>query len=80
MNENEIFEVVKNVTLEVLPFIPPDLVILEGNLKDLGANSIDRMEVVTRTMETLGLNVPLLEFGRVKDLRGLVDVFARFVK
>jgi polyketide biosynthesis acyl carrier protein len=63
MNENEIFEVVKNVTLEVLPFIPPDLVILEGNLKDLGANSIDRMEVVTRTMETLGLNVPLLEFG-----------------
>lgn len=78
MSEKDVFQTVKQVTLEVMPFLPPGQITIQGNLKDLGANSIDRMEVVTRTMEVLGLDVPLVEFGQVKDIRGLVDVFFRF--
>ncbi|RPI70734.1 MAG: acyl carrier protein [Desulfobacteraceae bacterium] len=78
MSELEVFQVIKRVTLEVLPFLPPDHITIEKNLKELGANSIDRMEVVTRSMEELGIKVPLVEFGKVKDLGGLVNVFHRF--
>lgn len=78
MTQLDVFQTVKRVTLEVLPFLPPEGVSIEKNLKDLGANSIDRMEVVTRSMESLGIKVPLVEFGKVKNLEGLVDVLHRF--
>jgi polyketide biosynthesis acyl carrier protein len=78
MNQQELFQVVKKVTLEVLPFLPPGEVTMEKSLKDLGANSIDRMEVVTRSLEMLELNIPLVEFAKVKSLRGLVDVLNQF--
>ncbi|MCX6581269.1 MAG: phosphopantetheine-binding protein [Candidatus Aminicenantes bacterium] len=78
MTQLDVFQTVKKVTLEVLPFLPPEEVSIEKNLKDLGANSIDRMEVVTRSMESLGIKVPLMEFGKVKNLEGLVDVLHRF--
>lgn len=79
MDQQYVFQVVKKVTLEVLPFLPPEKVTIEKSLKDLGANSIDRMEVVTRSLEMLGLNIPLVEFGKVRNLRELVDVFNKFV-
>jgi polyketide biosynthesis acyl carrier protein len=69
-----VFQTVRKVTLEVLPFLSPEQVTMEKSLKDLGANSIDRMEVVTRSLEMLGLDIPLVEFAKVKDLRGLVEV------
>lgn len=78
MSELDVFQVVKKVTSEVLPFLPPDNITIEKNLKELGANSIDRMEVVTRSMEELGIKVPLVEFGKVKNLEGLVNVLHRF--
>jgi polyketide biosynthesis acyl carrier protein len=78
LTQLDVFQTVKKVTLEVLPFLPPEEVSIEKNLKDLGANSIDRMEVVTRSMESLGIKVPLMEFGKVKNLEGLVDVLHRF--
>lgn len=74
MTQEHVIQTVKKVTLEVLPFLSTGDVTLEKSLKDLGANSIDRMEVVTRSLEMLGLNIPLVEFAKVKDLRGLVEV------
>jgi polyketide biosynthesis acyl carrier protein len=78
VTQEDVFQTVKKVTLEVLPFLAPEHVTMQKNLKDLGANSIDRMEVVTRSLEMLELNIPLVEFGKVKDLRGLVEVLHRF--
>jgi polyketide biosynthesis acyl carrier protein len=78
LNEQDVFQIVKRVTVEVLPFIPSNHITIEKSLKDLGANSIDRMEVVTRSMEELAVKIPLVEFGRVKNLEGLVNVLHRF--
>ncbi len=74
MTQEHVIQTVKKVTLEVLPFLSPGDVTMEKSLKDLGANSIDRMEVVTRSLEMLGLDIPLVEFAKVKDLRGLVEM------
>jgi len=78
MTQEDVFQTVKTVTLEVLPFLTGDDVTPEKSLKDLGANSIDRMEVVTRSLEMLELKIPLVEFGKVKNLQGMVDVLHRF--
>ncbi len=79
MTENDIFETVKKVILEVLPFLSPADVAIDKSLKDLGANSIDRAEVVTISMENLGLKIPMLEFGKAKNIRDLVGVLQNFL-
>ena len=74
MSKEHVFEVVKNVISEILPDVQSDLISRDKSLKELGANSIDRMEVVTMSMEELGLKIPLMSFAQVNNIQGLVDV------
>jgi polyketide biosynthesis acyl carrier protein len=74
ITKTEVFNVVKNNILDILPKVQPDMVSIEKSLSDLGANSVDRMEVVTLSMEDLGVKIPLLSFAGVTNIEGLVDV------
>ncbi|GGX32839.1 acyl carrier protein [Aquimarina muelleri] len=74
MSKEHVFEVVKNIIVEVLPDVELDQVSIEKSLKDLGANSIDRMEIVTMSMEELDLKIPLMSFAQVGNIEGMVDV------
>lgn len=78
MNEHEVFEVVRDKTVEVLPEVAPAEVSIDGSLVDLGANSIDRVDIVTLSMEELGVTIPPTEFADVKDLRSLVTLLERY--
>lgn len=69
-----VFDVVKKSILEILPDIEANDIIIEESLKNLGANSIDRMDIVINSMEALEIKVPLVEFGNAKNIQGLVDV------
>ncbi|MFC6082815.1 phosphopantetheine-binding protein [Sphaerisporangium aureirubrum] len=77
MNEDVIFEAVKRNVLEVLPDLDPSQVVMGGTLTDLGANSVDRADVVTMTMEDLGLTIPIAEFQEVHDIASLVALLKR---
>lgn len=79
MNETEIFDVVRRRTVEVLPDVQPSAVSIDGRLVDLGANSLDRVDIVTLTMDELGVVVPVEEFGGVNDLRSLVALLGKYV-
>jgi polyketide biosynthesis acyl carrier protein len=70
----EVFDIVKNNILDILPKVQPEMVSIEKSLSDLGANSVDRMEVVTMSMEDLGVKIPLMSFAGVTNIEGLVDV------
>lgn len=74
MSKEHVFEVVKNIIVEVLPDVELDQISIEKSLKDLGANSIDRMEIVTMSMEELDLKIPLMSFAQVGNIEGMVDV------
>lgn len=74
MNYNEVFQIVKTNIVEVLPFLAGKEIPIEKSLKDLGANSIDRAEVVTLSIEALGIKVPMVEFANINNIRGLVDL------
>ena len=57
LDKEKIFDVVKANTLKVLPDLVADDVTNDKNLSDLGANSVDRVEVVIYSLEELSLKV-----------------------
>lgn len=77
MNKEQVFEAVKSNVEEVLVDIDPGLITIDKSLVDLGANSVDRVEVVTMTMETLDVKIPLISFSHVSNIEDLVDVFVK---
>lgn len=77
MDEREIFETIKRNVLFVLPEIDPGAISPDCTLSDLGLNSIDRADVVTLTIEQLGIVVPVHEFHRGHDIAALVRVMRR---
>jgi polyketide biosynthesis acyl carrier protein len=62
------------VVAEIIPDIEPERIKPEESLRDLGANSVDRMDIVIEVMEELKLKIPLVEFGKVNNIQGLVDL------
>ncbi len=79
MNEQQVFSVVKSTVVEVLG-ISPDEVTPERSLVELGANSLDRVEVTMCSMEALGVSVPRSELQGIQNLRGLVQIFCRHLE
>ncbi len=74
MTRADVFAVVTEQILDVLPDLDPALIREDQSLRDLGANSIDRADVIVQTMERLGVKFPIAELAGVSNLRGLVDV------
>lgn len=77
MTKDEIFAVVARHVCEVLPDLEGHAFRRTDRLVELGANSVDRAEIVMMVMETLALRIPRVELFGVKDLGELVDVLDR---
>ncbi|QHI36089.1 Polyketide biosynthesis acyl-carrier-protein AcpK [Kordia antarctica] len=74
MSKEHVFGVVKNIITEILPDVDPAQITIDKQLKDIGANSIDRMEIVTMSMRELEIKIPLMSFAGVSNIEGMVDV------
>lgn len=76
MDKDKIFEVIKQNIIDVVPELANRPIGIKDSLKDLGANSVDRAEILIKSMSSFQLKVPLVEFGQAKNLEELVAVFA----
>ncbi|UAA37459.1 acyl carrier protein [Paraneptunicella aestuarii] len=76
MTKDEIFAVIVENTRDVLPELEDHEFKMDDQLKDLGANSIDRSEIVMMTLEALSLNIPLIELGGVENIGELAETLA----
>jgi polyketide biosynthesis acyl carrier protein len=76
-DKRRIFEIVKSNTLNVLPDLLPADITIDKNLTDLGANSVDRVEIVLYSLDDLHLKIPISELHGVRDIRALVDLLFR---
>jgi len=74
MTKENIFASLKQAVLSTLPFLDETEVIVEASLRDFGANSIDRIDIILQTMESIGLSIPMTAFATVTNIRGIVDV------
>ncbi|TQV85993.1 acyl carrier protein [Aliikangiella coralliicola] len=74
MNKEDIFEIITNHAKEVIPKLQDHPFKYDDALKDLGANSIDRSEIVMMTLESLSLNIPLIVIARAENIGELADI------
>ena len=80
MQRREIFKIIKSNVIKVLPDVHPDLITIDKKLKDLGANSVDRVEVVQYTMEDSNLIIPQVELGKANNLCDLTEIFYNYLR
>ena len=73
MTKSDIFEVITKSLREILPELETVVIDPQQSMRDLGANSVDRADVVLQSMETLNVTFPLYEVASVENLQGLVD-------
>lgn len=75
MTIEDIFAIVVGHTREVLPGLDDHAFQFSDSLRELGANSIDRSEIVMLTLESLSLKIPMIEVakaGNMGELAGLL--------
>ncbi|MFD0021717.1 acyl carrier protein [Streptomyces sp. NPDC058382] len=74
MPDTKVFDLIVEHTREVLPELEGHRFTPSDSLRDLGANSIDRAEIIMMTLESLSLNVPLVELADAKNISELADL------
>lgn len=74
MKREEIIEVVKRHICEVIPEIEESDIKLSDSLSDIGANSVDRAEILMLIMEGTSLQIPRVELFGAKNIEELVEL------
>lgn len=73
-SRDQIVAVVKKHIHQVIEDIDLDVVDTSVSMKELGANSLDIVDVVSRTMRELRIKVPRAELTKLTDIDGFVDL------
>jgi polyketide biosynthesis acyl carrier protein len=74
LTKQDILELIKCHTCEVIPELGGHSFQPGDRLKDLGANSVDRADIIMMTMESLSLNIPRVEVFGAETIGDLADV------
>ena len=74
MSKEEILNILKDAIEYIVPEIETDNLTSEDSLKELGANSVDRAEIIIMVMEDTHVKLPLVSFGMSKNIGEIVDV------
>ncbi len=74
MTNDDIFAVIKKHLIDICPDIDEGKVTPNVSMKDLGASSLDMVEVVSCSMRELGVRVPRQELSSINDIQGLADL------
>jgi polyketide biosynthesis acyl carrier protein len=75
VNKDNIYEIIVGHAREVVPKLESHQFKPTDSLKALGANSIDRADIIMLTLESLSVNIPLFEMAKAEnigDLAGLI--------
>lgn len=74
MPDTRVFDLIVEHTREVIPELEGHRFDPSDSLRDLGANSIDRAEIIMMTLESLSVHIPLVELADAKNISELADL------
>ena len=74
MEREEIASVVRKQLVDVVGDLKICDIDMSLSMKDLGATSLDIVEVVSLSMRELKVKVPRAELGKLTNIDGLVDL------
>ena len=73
MTKDEVFAVLKNYIMEQLEDeVEESDITIDKSMLDLGANSLDIVEIVSNTMRELKIKIPRDELAKIDTMEGLV--------
>ncbi len=77
MNKEIIFEKLKSKIIEIMDDSLEDEadITMEASLRELGANSIDRMDIIMDMCDELGVKIPMTEFSNLKNIGEMVELY-----
>lgn len=78
LDEERFLAAIRRSVVAVVPDIAAADVTAARSLTELGCNSIDRAEIVTLTMEELGIAIPLAQLRPGRDVGALIDLLRRY--
>lgn len=76
----KVWDVLTTTVVEVLPECNKQTIAPSQTLKALGANSIDRVEIIILVLKSLNLKIPLIEFAQAQNLKDLVNIFSEMLE
>jgi polyketide biosynthesis acyl carrier protein len=74
MNKQDVFEKLREIIIEYIPELSSVSFTMEDSLHELGANSVDRMDIIIDIMEELGVKVSLIKFAEAKNIKDIIDI------
>jgi polyketide biosynthesis acyl carrier protein len=74
MDKDQIFALVVRCTREVLPKLEDHEFAVQDSLQLLGANSLDRAEILIAVLESMCLHIPRVELFGPRNIGELVEV------
>lgn len=74
MTREQILSVVTKHLVDAVDGLTPDKVDPKKSMKDMGANSLDIVEVVSSSMRELKVKVPRSQLNTLTNINGLVDL------
>ncbi len=79
MTQDEVFAILKKYILEQLEDeVEESQITIDKSMLDLGANSLDIVEIVSNTMRELKIKIPRDELAKINTMKGLVDKMTEF--
>jgi acyl carrier protein len=77
MTRDEMFAVVKANIQEIIESAKGVEIKETDSMRDLGADSLEIVEVVSRSMKQLKIKVPRTELSGARNLKDLLDLFEK---
>jgi acyl carrier protein len=74
VEREEVASIVRKHLADVVGDLKPSDIDIARSMKDLGATSLDVVEVVSLTMRELKVKVPRSELGKLTNMAGLVEL------
>ena len=74
MNQEGIMAVIARHAREVVPGLDDHQFSGDDSLRELGANSVDRSEIIMMTLESLDLKMQLIEVARAGNIGELASI------
>ena len=74
INREAVESIVREVIGVVLPSVPAEAVTGDRHLRDLGADSVDRVEIILMLLERFDLEEPMSTFSAIPNIDALVAV------
>jgi polyketide biosynthesis acyl carrier protein len=71
--DDEVARALREAIAAILPAVPAREIDPGKHLRDLGADSIDRVEIILHVMERLGVDEPLASFSDIPSIGALLD-------